>query len=58
MQNDLDTIIKFGLDDMYRILKSKFHARAYKIFWKGGKYFKEEIISKKNFENLYDLLVK
>ncbi|MCK5061315.1 Type 1 glutamine amidotransferase-like domain-containing protein [Candidatus Parcubacteria bacterium] len=46
------------IDNNYRILKSKPDAKAYKIYWKQGKYFKEEIPSKKEFENLNDLLKK
>lgn len=45
------------IDNKFKIIKSKPNAKAYKIFWKGGKYFKEEIISKKEFENL-DVLLK
>jgi dipeptidase E len=45
------------IDNKFRIIKSKPNAKAYKIFWKGGKYFKEEIVSKKEFENL-DVLLK
>ena len=46
------------IDDKFRILKSKPDAKAYKIYWKQGKYFKEEIPNKKEFENLNDLLKK
>jgi len=46
------------IDNKFRIIKSKPNAKAYKIFWKGGKYFKEEIISKKEFKNLDTLLNK
>ena len=46
------------IDNNFRIIKSKPDAKAYKIFWNGGKYFKEEIVSKKEFENLDFLLKK
>lgn len=46
------------VDDKFRIIKSKPNAKAYKIFWKGGKYFKEDIISKNEFESLEMLLSK
>jgi len=46
------------VDDKYRILKSKPTAKAYKIYWKNNKYFKEEIISKKVFQNIAPLLSK
>lgn len=46
------------IDDQYRILKSKPEAKAYKIYWKNNKYHKEEIISKKEFSDLSELLSK
>jgi len=46
------------IDDKYRILKSKPNAKAYKIYWKNGKYIKQEIISNKKFEDLNLLLKK
>ncbi len=46
------------IDDQYRILKSKPDAKAYKIYWKNNKYYKEEIISKKEFGDLNMLLEK
>jgi len=46
------------INNKFRIIKSKHDAKAYKIFWKDKKYFKEEIISKKEFENLDTLLNK
>jgi dipeptidase E len=46
------------IDNKFRIIKSKPNTKAYKIYWKGGKYFKEDIISKKEFESLDALLNK
>ncbi len=46
------------IDNQYKIIKSKKSAKAYKIFWKKGKYFKEEIISKNEFEDLIKILKK
>ena len=46
------------IDNKFRIIKSKPNAKAHKIFWKGGKYFKEDILSKKEFEDLDMLLNK
>ncbi len=46
------------IDDKFRILKSKPDAKAYKIFWEKGKYFKEKITSKKEFEDMNKLLKK
>ena len=46
------------IDGKFRIIKSKPNAKGYKIFWKRGKYFKEEIIFKKEFEDLNNLLKK
>ncbi|KKQ04404.1 MAG: Peptidase E [Candidatus Moranbacteria bacterium GW2011_GWE2_36_40] len=44
------------IGDQYEILKSKKTANAYKIYWKGGKYFKELILAKKNLQLLDELL--
>ena len=46
------------IDNKYRILKSKPNAKAYKIYWEKGKYHKEEILSKKEFDSLDTLLKK
>lgn len=46
------------INNQFRVLKSNSAAKAYKIYWKGNKYFKEEIISKKEFESLSTLLTK
>lgn len=46
------------IDNSYRILKSKKDAKAHKIFWKNGKYYKEEIEVKKNFSSLNELINK
>ena len=42
----------------YRIITSKTKAKAYKIYWKSGKYLKEEIELKKEFNDLNLLLKK
>lgn len=46
------------VDNWYRIITSKKEAKAYKFYWKSGKYFKEEIENKKEFRLLKDLLSK
>lgn len=46
------------IDNQFKIIKSKPSVKAYKIYWKNKKYFKEEIISKKEFGNLDKLLQK
>ena len=46
------------VDNWYRIITSKPKAKAYKIYWKSGKYFKEEIEQKKEFNDLGRLLSK
>ena len=37
------------IDNEYRILKSKPNAKAHKIYWKKGRFNKEEIPSEKEF---------
>ncbi len=46
------------VDKKYRILHSKPNAKAYKTYWKKGKYIQEEIISRKEFRDLKELLKK
>lgn len=46
------------IDNKYRILKTKSSAKAHKIYWSKGKYIKEEIPSKSEFESLNTLLKK
>ena len=46
------------VNNKFRILKSKPTAKAYKVYWKSRKYFKEEIRSTNEFENLDNLLTK
>jgi len=46
------------VDSKFRILKSSPKAKAYKIFWKKGNYYKEEIPLKKEFGDLEILLGK
>jgi len=46
------------IDNKYRILKSKPDAKAYKIFWKANKFYKQEIQYSIEFSNLDELLQK
>jgi dipeptidase E len=46
------------IDDTYRVIASKPSAKAYKVYWKGGKYYEDEIKMKKNFSPLIDLVKK
>jgi dipeptidase E len=46
------------IDNNYRILKSKRDAKAFKVFWKNGKYYEKEIMEKKEFLELNNLLKK
>jgi len=46
------------INNKYRIIKSKPNAKAYKTYWKKGIYHKEEILLKKEFNNLDTLLKK
>lgn len=46
------------IDDKYRILSSKSKANAYKVFWKGKKFFEEKINKNNKFFPLVDLLKK
>ena len=46
------------VDDTYRIISSKLTAKAYKAFWKNGKYNEEEIVKKDTFLPLSSLLIK
>jgi len=46
------------IDDKYRILKSNKDAKAYKIYWKKNKYYKEEIKQEKEFKPIKFLLKK
>ncbi|MGV8169635.1 MAG: Type 1 glutamine amidotransferase-like domain-containing protein [Candidatus Nanoarchaeia archaeon] len=46
------------IDDKYRIITSRKNAKAYKVFWKTGKYNVREIKSVKEFMFLSDLLNK
>lgn len=45
-------------NETYKILTSKKDAKAYKIYWKNNRYFKEEIEQKNNFLSLKNLLNK
>jgi len=40
----------------YRVIKSKPKAKAYKIYWRGQKFFHENITETKNFLSLNDLI--
>ena len=44
--------------DTYRVISSKPHAKAYKVYWKQGKCHEEEIAQNKEFAPLRDLLTK
>lgn len=46
------------IDDKYRIISSKPTAKAYKVYWQRGKYYREVIKKKKDFKPLPDLLKK
>jgi len=46
------------VDDTYRVIASKLDAKAYKVYWKVGKYHEEEIAKRKGFLSMSDLLVK
>lgn len=46
------------VDNMYRVITSKPHAKAYKVYWKAGKYHEEEIEKRKAFAPMSDLLLK
>lgn len=43
------------IGDEYRILKTKKTANAYKVYWKGGKYFKELILARKNLQPVSEI---
>ncbi len=45
-------------DDTYRVITSKPNAKAYKVYWKAGKYHEEEIVKRKDFSLVSDLLMK
>ncbi|MFA6294987.1 MAG: peptidase E [Candidatus Paceibacterota bacterium] len=46
------------VDDTYRVISSKPGAKAYKVYWKTGKYHEEEIVKRKSFSSLRELLIK
>ena len=46
------------IDDTFRIINSKKTAKAYKVYWKNGKYFEEEILKKKDFLPIRELIIK
>jgi dipeptidase E len=46
------------VDDAYRVISSKPKAKAYKVYWKTGKYHEEVLLKTKEFKPLSDLLVK
>lgn len=45
-------------DKKYRIMPSKKWAKAYKVYWKGWMYCKEEIVQAKEYQSLAKLLKK
>lgn len=46
------------IDNQFRILQSKPHAKAYKLYWRKGQYCQEEIPCKREFEAVEVLLRK
>lgn len=52
---DNNCAIEFSEND-YRVLSSKKGRFAYKVFWKKGKYHKQQLPETKEFLNLKDLL--
>ena len=46
------------VDDTYRVVTSKSSAKAYKVYWKAGKYYEEEIKRHKDFAPLSELVIK
>jgi dipeptidase E len=46
------------IDNSFRIISSKKTAKAYKVYWKNGKYFKEKIPKKKDFSLIKKLVTK
>jgi len=46
------------VDDQYRIISSKREAKAYKVYWKRGKFYQEGIQQYKEYKSLSDLLIK
>ncbi len=46
------------LDTTYRIVSGKKSAKAYKIYWKGKKYYKEEIQQIKKYQSIKELITK
>ncbi len=45
-------------DNQYRILTSKRWKKAYKVYWKMWKFYKEEIIQSKEYSDLEELVAK
>lgn len=45
------------IDDSYRVIASKPNAKAYKIYWKAGKYHEKKIEKRKDFTPISDLLL-
>ena len=45
-------------DGKYRIIASNRKAKAYKVYWKGGKFFEEEIKKTKKFLNIKSVIKK
>lgn len=44
--------------DEYRVITSKDSAKAFRVFWKRGEYFKEEILRDKDYRPLPELVAK
>jgi len=46
------------IDGTYRVIASKPHAKAYKVYWKAGRYHEEEIAERKGFMSISGLLAR
>ena len=46
------------VDDQYRIVSSKKDAKAYKVYWKNNKFYKEAIGQNKEYKPLLEILIK
>ena len=46
------------VDGKYKIIDSKSTANAYKVYWKRGKYFEEQLEKTENYKNLNELISK
>lgn len=46
------------VDDSYRIIVSNTKARAYKVYWKGGRFFEEPIAATEELQPMRDIITK